>query len=99
MATDPRIQLNIHTLIGAGQRGPGGVPVMVSSALPTIPSFGEDIRRRVRHGLADVLTWLGEDVGPAPGEPSHAYAMGGRLVVSQELADRMRHEAKGWSVA
>lgn len=29
----------------------------------------EDARRIVRHGLADVLAWLGEEPGPAPGQP------------------------------
>lgn len=33
------------------------------------PTPGEDGRRIVRHGMADVLAWLGEPVGPRPGEP------------------------------
>lgn len=33
------------------------------------PTPGEDGRRIVRHGMADVLAWLGEPVGPAPGSP------------------------------
>ena len=28
---------------------------------------GEQARRLVRHGLADILKWLGENVGPPPG--------------------------------
>ena len=29
--------------------------------------------RIVRHRLADVLAWLGEDVGPRPGDETHAF--------------------------
>jgi hypothetical protein len=49
-----------------------GAPVIVSDLLPFRPSAGEDGRRIVRHGLRDVLRWLGEEVGPQPGEPTHA---------------------------
>jgi hypothetical protein len=49
----------------------------------------------VRHGLADILEALGEDVGPAPGEPIHAYTHGGALFVSRELYDQIRAEAQG----
>lgn len=76
--------------------GYGEVPVVVSDQLPTLPSFGEDIVRRVRHGLEDVLEWCGEDVGPEPGEPTHAYvsidlAFGSQptVFVSREEFDRL----------
>lgn len=49
------------------------IRVVVSDSLPTWPSFAEDIARRVRHGLADVLEWLDEPVGPEPGQPCHSY--------------------------
>ena len=67
-----------------------GIPVYVSPILPTQPSPGEDARRIVRHGLADVLAWLGEKVGPEPGEPTHAFLAGGVLLTSQEFSERCR---------
>lgn len=77
----------------------GGVPVLVSPALPVIPSPGEDARRIVRHGMADVLAWLGEDVGPKPGAAAHVVmgldgGLTGSLVamVSREMYDRLREE-------
>lgn len=45
----------------------------------------ERIRRHVRHGLADVLDYLGEPVGPHPDDP--VPACGGR-----ELLDTLRAE-------
>jgi len=49
----------------------GGIPVYVSDQLPMPPSHREDARRIVRHGMAEILEWLGEDVGPEPGAPTH----------------------------
>lgn len=47
-----------------------GIPVIVSPVMPTRPPTpGEWARRYVRHGMADELAWLGEDVGPEPDEP------------------------------
>lgn len=47
----------------------GGIRVVESLHVPARdPTPGEDARRIVRHGMADVLAWLGEPVGPAPGE-------------------------------
>lgn len=48
------------------------VDVQVTDLLPIHPSAGEVGRRIVRHGLADVLRWLGEDPGPPPDEPTVA---------------------------
>jgi hypothetical protein len=64
--------------------------VVVTPALPIAPTFAEDIVRSVRHGLADVLEWLGEDVGPKPGEYTHAIRVGSQLYVSQELFDKLK---------
>lgn len=33
------------------------------------PTPGEVGRRLVRHGMADILAWLGEPLGPAPDDP------------------------------
>lgn len=64
--------------------------VVVSEHLPVPPSPGENARRIVRHGLAHWLEWLGEDVGPAPGEPTHAFQAGRTLMVSRELRQQLR---------
>jgi hypothetical protein len=72
------------------------VPVVVSPALPIQPSHREDARRIVRHGYTDVLAWLGEEVGPKPGELTHALlgkdAPHGApvLMVSQQYLDKLR---------
>lgn len=64
-------------------------PVVVSPQLPYPPSIGEWARRIVRHGLADVLEWLGEEVGPAPDDQTHMLWVDGRVLVSQETYDRL----------
>ena len=49
-----------------------GLRVVATEYLPPVSPLvqaREDARRIVRHGLADVLAWLGEDVGPEPGDP------------------------------
>lgn len=66
-----------------------GFDIVISNVLPIIPSPGEDARRIVRHGLADVLDWLGEDVGPSPGMPTHALMVGDTLHVSPDLYERL----------
>jgi hypothetical protein len=65
------------------------LPVVVSPALPIIPTDAENIVRMVRHGLADALAWLGEDVGPKPGDCTHAVEAMGTLFVSQEMHDKL----------
>lgn len=70
-----------------------GLRVIVHPWLPEEPTLQQDIVRMVRHGLADILEALGEDVGPAPGEPIHAYIHAGALFVSRELYDQIRAEA------
>jgi len=44
----------------------GGLSIIVTNLLPFDPAPGLQAERMVRHGLADVLAWLGEDVGPEP---------------------------------
>lgn len=60
-----------------------GIPIVVSDALPMDPSPGEWGRRYVRHGMRDILDWLGEDVGPEPDEQTHA------LVISHDGKDML----------
>lgn len=62
-----------------------GLQVHVSRMLPYEPSPGEDARRIVRHGLADVLDWLGEKVGPKPGALTQALVIGSSVSVSPDL--------------
>lgn len=77
----------------------GGVPIVVHPGLPMYPSFNEDIRRQVRHGMADILEWCGIPVGPAPGEPIGLY-MGfdgtrdGQMILfaSREAAEKIKAE-------
>jgi hypothetical protein len=58
--------------------------LVISPLLPIRPSLAEDAVRMVRHGLADVLEWLGEDVGPVPGQATHVIRAGDVLFVSKE---------------
>lgn len=51
--------------------GSSPINIVVSPHLPIPPTPGADARRIVRHGLADVLAWLGEDIGSKPGEQIH----------------------------
>lgn len=48
-----------------------GVPIVPVPHLAKYPTPGEDARRMVRHGYAEILAWLGEEVGPEPGVPDH----------------------------
>ncbi|MGW5239486.1 hypothetical protein ACWEOW_11185 [Monashia sp. NPDC004114] len=70
--------------------------VYVSNFLPLTPTDAEVARRIVRHGLRDVIEWLGEDVGPRPKDQTHALLVPSRYVealyVSPWLYARMRHE-------
>ncbi|WP_343317754.1 hypothetical protein AAFM46_10920 [Arthrobacter sp. TMP15] len=59
--------------------------IIVTQVLPLKPTLAQDTIRSVRHGLADVLNWLGEDVGPIPGALTHVFRSGGKLFVSAEM--------------
>lgn len=74
-----------------------GIRIQQSNFLPLVPDHKEDARRIVRHGLKDVLEWLGEPVGPAPGEQIHAiltsdiYSPGATsLLVSRDFDHALR---------
>jgi hypothetical protein len=71
-----------------------GLPVIVNVLLPIEPSDAENTVRSVRHGLADVLEWLGEDVGPKPGDPCHAISAPNAIYVSQECFDELKKVAR-----
>ncbi len=71
------------------------MPVYVSNALPMPPSTREWARRIVRHGLADVLEWLGEDVGPAPDDQTHAIRAGRQFFVSPSLYETLQRRYGG----
>lgn len=68
--------------------------MFVSQLLPITPTLEQDVIRTVRHGLADVLEWLGEEVGPKPGEQIHVIHAGTQLLVSQEFLDKARALAR-----
>lgn len=73
-----------------------GIPIVVSDVLPMDPSPGEWARRFVRHGMRDIVEWLGEEVGPGPDEQTHVLmatdgATGGEMLyASREAVDKMR---------
>lgn len=69
------------------------IQVIVNHHLPFHPTPGEQARRIVRHGMADVLAWLGEEVGPAPHEATHVLRLPGALVVSPKIAHLLRQAA------
>jgi hypothetical protein len=71
-----------------------GIPVIESTLLPMPPSDGAVARRLVRHGLADVLRWLGEDVGPAPDAQTEVLMVGNTVHASAAIVGLMRTEAR-----
>lgn len=78
-----------------------GVPIHIAPFLPFEPTDGEIARHLVRVGLADVLGWIGEEVGEGP-KATHAIMInadhplavvgggGPHMYVSQQLMDRLR---------
>lgn len=86
---------------GGTVRPINGADVVVSEHLPTYPDHREDARRIVRHGLRRWVEYIGEDVGPAPGEPAHAFMAsdGTRngpvtLIVSREFYEQITEQAR-----
>lgn len=70
-----------------------GINIVESTTLPLEPSPGQWARRFVRHGMADVLAWLGEHVGPRPDDRINALQLNERtLLVSPELAAAIRRQ-------
>jgi hypothetical protein len=67
--------------------------------LPSPPSDRELARRIVRHGLADVLTWLGEDVGPKPTDQTHVIRTPDALFVSSQVYEQLRTLPRGKTVS
>ncbi len=68
----------------------GRAPIIVDSALPVVPSPGEDARRLVRHLFgAEFMAWVGLPLGPEPGAVTHMVWVGrGPVFVSPEWYDR-----------
>lgn len=70
-----------------------GMAVVESPVLPMLPTPGMDARRIVRHGMADVLRWLGEEVGPRAGEPTEVLIVGNTVHASAAIVGRLRDHA------
>lgn len=70
-----------------------GVKVVVSNVLPILPTPRQDATRIVRHGLADWVAYIGEQVGPKPGEPIHALMIGGTMHASRAFYGRIQAAA------
>lgn len=72
-----------------------GIRVVESDVLPIAPSFGEQLRRRVRHELAtrspEALRTL--DVGPRPEDETHAFIIGNTVHASAAIVGKVRDEA------
>jgi hypothetical protein len=75
---------------------PLGVQVLVSRALPSFPTFLEDIARHVRHELVErcPAALRSFDPGPQPGDPTHAVQMAGAIMVSPDLYETLRTQAR-----
>lgn len=67
-----------------------GFEIVESSLLPVPLEPGDHARRIVRHGMAEILAWLGEDVGPSPDEQTHCYVVDRTILVSSHLMERLR---------
>lgn len=72
-----------------------GVDVIISPALPSYPTWMEDYTRWIRHALKLKSPELlrNFDAGPLPGDPIHAVQAGRRMIISQDLFDRLREMA------
>ena len=71
-----------------------GLPVLVSPTLPIIPTDAENARRIVRHGMADILKWLGEKVGPEPFTETHATLSSEHLFMSWQAYCALRTDPR-----
>lgn len=72
-----------------------GTEVVISQALPVESSPKEWARRYVRHGMADILDWLGQPVGPSPDARIESVSDGVRIYVSREAYHRLKEQANG----
>lgn len=73
----------------------GALEVVVDESLGRPPTPGEDARRLVRHGFAEVLAWLGEEVGPRPGEVVQTLILAdGRMYVSPTIARQLEERVE-----
>lgn len=76
-----------------------GLRVVETPFLPSPPSVREWARRLVRHGLADVLAWLGEDVGPKPEDQTHVIRTPDALFISPQVHETLRSLPRGKTVS
>lgn len=75
-------------------RLPTGYEIRVSRALPIVATDAMIARAIVRHGLADVLRWLGEEPGLAPGQSGHIVVSDERraIYISQKFLDALTRQ-------
>lgn len=67
-----------------------GLKVIESELLPRPPTDAQWVHRYVRHGMSDVLDWLGEPVGPHPDDQTHVIIAGDTILASATIVSRMK---------
>jgi len=68
-----------------------GTPVIISPALPSFPTFHEDLYRGIRHALKNHCTVCAAALRNY--DPTHAVSAGNKIIVSAELFERLKDEA------
>lgn len=93
-----REEMRAGALIDPAFMAPG-LDVYISPVLPLASTPAQDARRLVRHGFASARRASGEamyfpdtlgDVGPLPGDDTHAFVSDDKLWVSRDGFDRLR---------
>jgi hypothetical protein len=74
----------------------GGIEVVISPALPSTPTWMEDLVRYVRHKLVilEPAALRAFDPGPLPGDPTHAARFGNTMMVSADLFEQLKRQAR-----
>ena len=72
-----------------------GYRIIVSPYLPLTPSDTDNAVRIVRHGMKDVLEWLGEKVGPKPYEEFDFLVSRDTIFVSEKAYLAMKEQVNG----
>ena len=75
-----------------------GYDLLESPHLPVVPDDVENVKRIVRHGLAEWVHYIGEEVGPKPGEAVHVLVFDRYMLASAEALDRIKRLYAGEKV-